>query len=757
MKNITMRKSVAMAAIALAMAGCDTDELPDKNGNSFGQLTVSGDARVGETLTATVADANGVDESAINYSWMADGTVIPEATSNSFTLTEAQAGSQISVTVSYIDNDDYQERITSNETSSALMNFIGSITISGAMEVGKLLTATLLDDNNFDLENVVFTWYADGVEISGETAATYVIMEADVGKVITVTASYVDGDAYDEVTTSEPTSAIIANQGNVPATFENLAATVANNAMNPISGNVAISDDDAGEDMAEVQTDVMTTYGTFSIADNGDWTYTLDTANATVSSLASSTDTITDDITIMSTDGSTAVLVITITGTDMVAATQVAKITDSMTDDAGELRYKLDSAISQGKLTVSFLKENNSTNPDGAKDAYIGLFGESTSTSNAIVDLRIQEDKFVIRDQDIDVAIPFVPGVWTDVEMTWDASAATDAIAPLVTITINGTSVTTDAFSSASSSLSDVMAGVRYAIFKLGDNSSTIVDAAYYVDDVKIYSDMAGTTVAFEDDFEGYTVGDSLDDDNGASPYHSNTAEAVVALYGTDTGPTTGPGSAGNQIAQITDSMTDDAGELRYKLDSAIAQGKLTVSFLKQDNSTNPDGAKDAYIGLFGESTSTSNAIVDLRIQEDKFVIRDQDIDVAIPFVPGVWTDVEITWDASAATDAVAPLVTITINGTSVTTDAFSSASSSLSDVMTGVRYAIFKLGDNGSTVVDAAYFVDEVKIYSDMAGTTVAFEDDFESYTDGVSLDPDSNDASVYHSNSAEVIVTTE
>ena len=50
------------------------------------------------------------------------------------------------------------------------------------------------------------------------------------------------------------------------------------------------------------------------------------------------------------------------------------------------------------------------------------------------------------------------------------------------------------------------------------------------------------------------------------------------------------------------------AGELRYKLSSSdiIAAGKLTVSFLKEAAIE-----KDAYIGLYGTSTSTSNHIVD--------------------------------------------------------------------------------------------------------------------------------------------------
>ncbi len=658
-----------MTAIALAIAGCNSDTLPDKNGNSFGQLALSGTPLVGETLTATVTDANGVDASAISYSWMAGSETIVGATSSTFTLTDAEVGESITVSVSYTDNDDYEERIKSSGTSSVV-----------------------------------------GVD--------------------------------------------------VPATFSGLTASVANNVSEDLTGVIVINDDDPGEDMAEVQTGVATTFGVFSIEASGAWTYTLDTSNATISSLVDETDSVTDTVAIASVDGTTAELVITIFGAPTTGGgepTLAAKITDSMTDDAGELRYKLDSAVAQGKLTVSFLKEDKAETADGvAKDAYIGLFGESTSTSNAIVDLRIQADKFVIRDQDdIPVSVPFIPGVWTDVEMTWDASAASATVAPLVTITINGTSVTTDAFSSASSSLSDVMGGVRYAIFKLGDNSSTIPDAAYYVDDIKLYSDIAGTTIAFEDDFEGYSEGDSLDTDNGASPYNSSTAEAVVELV---VGSGEQPANPDNKVAQITDNMTDDAGELRYKTDAAIAQGKLTVAFFKEDKAETADGvAKDAYIGLYGESTSTSNAIIDLRIQADKFVIRNKDdIDVTIPFVPDTWTEVEMTWDATAASASVAPLVTLTINGTSVTTEAFSSASQSLSDVMTGVRYAIFKLGDNSSTLPNAAYFVDDVKLYSDTAGTTIVFEDDFEGYSEGDSLDTD-NAASPYNSSTAETVVAVK
>ncbi|MDO6427581.1 VCBS domain-containing protein [Thalassotalea sp. 1_MG-2023] len=744
MKNL-INKSIAVSAIALAVTGCNTDELPKETGNAFGQISLSGAAKVGETLTVAVTDGNGVDTSAITYSWLANDVEISGASSSSFTVTSEQVNTQVSVIASYTDNDNYQEKLRSSATNTIIMNADGMIEVSGIFESGKLLTATLTDDNGVDAQNVTYTWLADDVAIEGATESTLALTDDEIGKTIVVTATYTDDDDYSEEVSSTASEPVAPASGNTAATFEGLTAAVTNDETDSITGTVVITDADVGESSALAQTDTMTTFGTFSIQTDGQWTYTLDTTNPTVTSLLDENDTITDTISISSADGTLAELNITISGVASFAPTKVAKITDNMTDDAGELRYKLSSSdiISAGKLTVSFLKE------DGIeKDAYIGLYGSSTSTSNALIDLRIQSSGYVIRNNEgVDITIPFSANKWTDVEMTWDASNASDTVAPLLTLTINGTSVTTEPFASVSQSLSDVVAGVQTIIFKLGDNSSTTGEAAYYIDNFKLYSDLAGTTVQFEDDFESYMEGDSLDDDNSASPYNSSTAETVVAQIGSEGGAE----NPDNLTAKITDNMTDDAGELRYKLSSSdiIPAGKLSVAFLKEAGIE-----KDAYIGLYGSSTSTSNAIIDLRIQSTGYVIRNNEgVDVTIPFTADKWTNVDITWDASNASDTVAPLLTLTIDGTSVTTEPFASVSQSLSDVIAGVQTVIFKLGDNSSTLGDAAYFIDEVKLYSDLEGTVIQFEDDFESYSEGSSLDDD-NSSSPYNSSSAEVVV---
>ena len=422
----------------------------------------------------------------------------------------------------------------------------------------------------------------------------------------------------------------------------------------------------------------------------------------------------------------------------LVEITNVASITDTMTDDAGELRYK-DSMLEQGKLTVSF----NKTMDDG-KDAYIGLFGSITSTSNAVIDLRIQNGVFQIRNNADAILseVTYTLGEWHEVEMTWDSSSTSE----VTTLTLSIDGVMYGPFLSATTEGPDLAAdGVSTVIFKLGDNGG-VTESVFLVDDFKLYSDMAGTTEVFSDDFEGYAVGDSLDTDNSASPYNSSTAEAVVdEAQRIVEEETEEPAEPNFNVAAITDTMTDDAGELRYK-DSMLEKGKLSVSFNKS-----LDDGKDAYIGLYGSSTSTNNAVIDLRIQNGVFQIRNNADAILseVTYTLGEWHDVEMTWDSSSTSE----VTTLTLSIDGVMYGPFLSATTEGPDlVVDGVSTVIFKLGDN-SGVTESAFLVDDFKLYSDMEGTTEVFSDDFESYTVGDSLDTD-NSASPYNSSTAEAVV---
>ena len=89
------------------------------NTSATGQPTISGTVRVGETLTADttgIADADGLTNAVFIYQWMADDTAIQDATGSSYTLPEDDEGKAITVTVSFTDDANNVETLTSEPT-----------------------------------------------------------------------------------------------------------------------------------------------------------------------------------------------------------------------------------------------------------------------------------------------------------------------------------------------------------------------------------------------------------------------------------------------------------------------------------------------------------------------------------------------------------------------------------------------------------------------------------------------------------------
>jgi hypothetical protein len=183
-----------------------------------GSVTISGTATQGETLTAsnTFADPDGLGT--ITYQWSADGVAIEGATETTLVLGEAQVGKVITVVASYTDDHAHEESSTSTATAAIANlndNPTGSVTIDGTATQGETLTAshTLADLDG--LGTITYQWSADEVAIEGATSSTLVLGEAQVGKVITVTASYTDGHGAAESATSTGTSAIV-NTNDLP-------------------------------------------------------------------------------------------------------------------------------------------------------------------------------------------------------------------------------------------------------------------------------------------------------------------------------------------------------------------------------------------------------------------------------------------------------------------------------------------------------------------------------------------------------------
>ena len=86
----------------------------DINTQATGLPTIDGTARVGQTLTADVtgiADEDGLDNVTFSYQWMADDVDIAGASGSGYTLTSAEQGKAITVTVSFTDAEGNPETL----------------------------------------------------------------------------------------------------------------------------------------------------------------------------------------------------------------------------------------------------------------------------------------------------------------------------------------------------------------------------------------------------------------------------------------------------------------------------------------------------------------------------------------------------------------------------------------------------------------------------------------------------------------------
>ena len=91
------------------------------NSPATGLPTISGTAQVGETLTADtfgIADEDGLDNATFTYQWLADETAIQGATGYTYTLADADEGQTIKVRISFTDDADNQEMLTSAPTAA---------------------------------------------------------------------------------------------------------------------------------------------------------------------------------------------------------------------------------------------------------------------------------------------------------------------------------------------------------------------------------------------------------------------------------------------------------------------------------------------------------------------------------------------------------------------------------------------------------------------------------------------------------------
>ncbi len=233
---------------------CSEDADTPDNSPATGAPTISGTAQVGETLTANtsgVADGDGLANATFGYQWLADDTDIAGATGLTYTLTDSEESKAITVRVSFTDDADNDETLTSGATDTVEAApttnspATGAPTISGTAQVGETLTADtsgIADADGLSNVQYEYQWLADDTDIAGATNATYTLTDSEESKAITVRVTFNDDADNEETLTSAATDMVAGTQPTEPpAKPRGLEATATHD-------SVTLTWDDPGDD-----------------------------------------------------------------------------------------------------------------------------------------------------------------------------------------------------------------------------------------------------------------------------------------------------------------------------------------------------------------------------------------------------------------------------------------------------------------------------------------------------------------------------
>jgi Ca2+-binding RTX toxin-like protein/methionine-rich copper-binding protein CopC len=183
--------------------------------------TVSAVEDTAKTGTLTGTDPEG---STLTFAKFADpthGTVTINASTGAYVYTPAS---------NYNGADSFTFKVNDGTADSAASTVsiavsavndppTGTVTISGTVTQGQTLTGanTLADVDG--LGTISYQWKAAGVNIAGANANMFTLTQAEVGKVITVSASYTDVMGTAESKTSGPTALVLDTTAPTVTTF----------------------------------------------------------------------------------------------------------------------------------------------------------------------------------------------------------------------------------------------------------------------------------------------------------------------------------------------------------------------------------------------------------------------------------------------------------------------------------------------------------------------------------------------------------
>jgi len=169
---------------------------------------ISGTVAVGQKLTATAG--TWTTGTKLAYQWKRNGATIAGATASTYTLTPADLGRTITVTVTGSQTGYTSASKTSAATAAVKAAALktSTPTISGTVAVGHKLTAKA--GTWTPGATLSYQWKRSGKTISGATRSTYTLTASDKGKKITVTVTGKKAGYATTAVTSKATAAVKA-------------------------------------------------------------------------------------------------------------------------------------------------------------------------------------------------------------------------------------------------------------------------------------------------------------------------------------------------------------------------------------------------------------------------------------------------------------------------------------------------------------------------------------------------------------------
>ncbi|MFB2755923.1 VCBS domain-containing protein, partial [Shewanella xiamenensis] len=346
------------------IAGVDSGAVTEDSNVTTGKITTSGQLTITDpdagqdhfTAQTNVAGSYGT------FSLDADGQWHYSADNSQTAIQQLKAGETItdSLTVQSVGGTPHTVTVTLTGSNDVpvLTAQSQSVAEDGTKLNGQMI-ATDVDTGDtlsFSLANAVdgFTLNADGSYSFDPSNAAYQHLAQGQTETLTIPVSVTDS-AGATATQQLVITVSGSNDGAIISGTD--AGTVTEDSQLTTQGQLTVTDIDDQESAFTAQANTAGSYGSFTLAADGHWTYTLDNSLPAVQALGQNA-TLTDSLTVQSVDGTTHTVTVTINGHDdgaVIAGVDSGTVTE-------------DSNVTTGKITTS--GQLTITDPDAGQDHF---------------------------------------------------------------------------------------------------------------------------------------------------------------------------------------------------------------------------------------------------------------------------------------------------------------------------------------------------------------------------------------------------